>query len=109
MSDKNSYFRKSVVKTDKKSSQVDSGKDSFWVVIGCGNGLLSSIIDNLVEDVNDLSDSELKDRVDRFYDKERAFEFAKTLALKTPGESYYVLESVAHVVIAPAQVEFNPY
>ena len=106
MSDKNPNFNKSVVKTDKKSSQVDPGKDPFWVVIGCGNGLLSSTINNFVEDVND---SELKDRVDRFYDKERAFEFAKTLALKTPGESYYVLESVAYVVIAPAQVEFNPY
>ncbi len=101
------YFEDNKLRLSKK--EVSKTKDKFWIVIGCGNGLLSDVISNVVKNPNDLSDSELKDRVDRFYDKERAVAFAKKLALKTPGDSYYVLESITHAVIAPAQVTFTEF
>ncbi len=101
------YIEDNKLKSRKK--KVLKTKDKFWIVIGCGNGLLSDVISNVVKNVNDLNDSELKDRVDRFYDKERAVAFAKKLALKTPGDSYYVLESISHAVIAPAQVKFTEF
>lgn len=102
MVDKNPYFNKSVVKTDNGSSKISKKKGPFWVVIGCNGCLLSS---NVVVDIAEGS-GEITNKTDsRFYDKEEAFEFAKILALKTPGESYYVLESAARVTIAPPQAE----
>lgn len=103
---KEKYLNNSVVKTDNDSSKISKKKGPFWVVIGHNGCLLSS---NVVVDIEE-GDMEMSNKTDnRFYDKTEAFKFAETLTLKTPGESYYVLESIAHVVIAPAQVKFNLY
>ena len=84
----------------------------FWVVLGAGSGLESkntfsnsNFADQVIDDEEVvLSHLKSADRVDRFFDKQEAVDFAQALSLKNPGDEYFVLESIVHSVIAPAKV-----